>query len=123
MRCESPGAIRRFLRKCNLLPNPVAAIVYERAVLRLVVSVANSWGILRRLSARPGRTVARPVANRRCSSSCLSDVILSWAMPAPAALPITLSTRSNELPRRAGFLKVQCRYCPSACPVRETRLS
>jgi len=123
MRCESPGAVRRFLRKRNLLPNPVAAVVYERAVLRLVVSVANSWGILRRLSARPGRTVERPRANRRCSSSCLSDVILPWVMPAPAALPITLSTRSNDLPHSAGFPKVKRRYCPSACPARETRLS
>src|SRR5689334_14161767 len=95
MRRESPGAVRRFERNCNLLPNADLDVVYERAVLRLVVSVANSWGILRRLCARPGRTVARPVANRRCSSSCLSRVILPWAMPELAALPITVSTRHD----------------------------
>jgi hypothetical protein len=101
MRRESPGAVRRFSHNCNLLPNLDAAVVYERAVLRLVVSVANSWGILCRLSARAGRTVARPVANRRVSSSCLSCVTLFGAMPAPAALPITFSTHSDKSPRLA----------------------
>jgi hypothetical protein len=96
MRHESPGAQRRFLRSCNLLPNLDLAIVYSRAVLRLFVSVANSWGILRRLGACVGRTISRPSSNRRCSSRCLSDVMFFWVMPAPAAQRITLPTRHDE---------------------------
>ena len=82
MRRESPGAVRRFSRNCNLLPNLDAAVVYERAVLRLVVSVANSWGILCRLCARPGSYCRATRANRRDSSSCLSYVMSLGAMPA-----------------------------------------
>jgi hypothetical protein len=85
-----PGDVQfprvRFLRSCNLLPNDRQAVELERVVLRLVVSVANSWGNLRQ---------RRLLANRTCLSRCLDDVMFSWGMPAPAAQSIALSTRGR----------------------------
>jgi hypothetical protein len=88
----------RVLRSCNLLPNVPRPIVSDSSVLRLVVSVANSWGNLRRLVALldrwSGRSWDRLVAaNRTCLSRCLDDAIFHWSAPAPAAQGIVLSTR------------------------------
>jgi hypothetical protein len=76
----------RFFRSCNLLPNGQRAVVLERVVLRLVVSVANSWGNLRQ---------RRPGANRACLSRCLDDVMVYWGAPALAAQSLALSTRGR----------------------------
>ena len=95
MRGENASAVRRRLRSCNLLPNLDGAIASDRAVLRLVVSVANSWGNLRRLGASMGRFACRPLANRTRSSRCLDNAMFSWGTPAPAAQRIALSTRTG----------------------------
>ena len=77
----------RLFCSCNLLPNLDRTVAYEPVVLRLVVSVANSWGNLRRLCAQLGRSanVRQAAANRTCLSRCLDDVICYWGTPAPAA--------------------------------------
>lgn len=91
----------RLFCSCNLLPNLDRAVAYEPVVLRLVVSVANSWGNLRRLCAQISRFAwrtrlprkqgasrmqgAQTAASRTCLSRCLDDVICYWGTPAPAA--------------------------------------
>jgi len=87
------GPARRSLRSCNLLPNLGRTVASDRAVLRLVVSVANSGGCLRRLGASIGRFVGRPSANRRYSSHCLRYVTFSWSTPALAAQRVASSAR------------------------------
>jgi hypothetical protein len=95
----------RVLRSCNLLPNVTQPIAGDSSVLRLVVSVANSWGnslvaLIGRWSGGSqcdwprghfslGRLVA---ANRARWSRCLDDAIFPWSAPAPAAQRIVLST-------------------------------
>lgn len=95
MRGKSASAARRFCCSCNLLPNSGRPVVSERVVLRLVVSVENSWGNLRRLGAQTGRfaraalswwkLLPRTAANRTCLSQRLDNVIVYWGTPAPAA--------------------------------------
>lgn len=110
MRRQRANAVRRFLRSCNLLPNVDRPITYDRSVLRLVVSVANSWGNIRRISATTRRFAWRRSANRFSAlatpnfgmrqsarfEQCLSDVMMSWSTPAPAAQAISSSTRSRR---------------------------
>lgn len=84
MRSESRTAARRVLRSCNLLPNVDRSIVFDRMVLRLVISVATSWGNLQRLCAA-GRRTHGPAVNRSYLSRILSDAICLWGVPAPAA--------------------------------------
>lgn len=109
MRRQRANAVRRSLRSCNLLPNVDRPITYDRSVLKLVVSVANSWGNIRRVDATIRRAWRRSVS---CFSAlttpilgmwqstrfeqCLDDVMMSWSTPAPAAQAISSSTRSQR---------------------------
>ncbi len=118
MRRQKANAARRSLRSCNLLPNVDRPITYDRLVLGLVVSVANSWGNIRRVGATIGRFAWRRSVNRLSAlitpnfgmwlstrfEQCLDDVMMSWSTPAPAAQAISSSIRSqrfsaNALPR------------------------
>jgi hypothetical protein len=97
MRGSSACAIRRSLRSSNLLPNVYPSIVCNPSVLRLVVSVAKSWGKLRRLRAwmsrlDEGLPAPRATALRTSLSQCLDGVMFLWSSPAPAAQVIPLST-------------------------------
>ena len=95
MRRQRANAVRRSLRSCNLLPNVDRAITHDRSVLRLVVSVANFWGNIRRVDATIRRAWRRSV-NRTKFEQCLADVMMSWSTPAPAAQAISSSTRSQR---------------------------
>jgi hypothetical protein len=110
MRRQRANAIRRSLRSCNLLPNVNRPITYDRSVLKLVVSVANSWGNIRRVDATIRRFAWRRSVNRFSAlttpifgmwqstrfEQCLDDVMMSWSTPAPAAQAISSSTRSQR---------------------------
>jgi hypothetical protein len=100
MRRQRANAVRRSLRSCNLLPNVDRPITYDRSVLRLVVSVANSWGNIRRVDATIRRAWRRSVNRVSALSTrfeqCLDDVMMSWSTPAPAAQAIPSSTRSQR---------------------------
>jgi hypothetical protein len=95
MRRQRANAVRRSLRSCNLLPNVDRPITFNRSVLKLVVSVANSWGNIRRVDATIRRAWRRSV-NRTRFEQCLDDVMMSWSTPAPAAQAISSSTRSQR---------------------------
>ena len=110
MRRQRANAARRSLRSCNLLPNVEQPTTYDRSVLRLVVSVANSWGNIRRVGATICRFAWRRSVNRLSAlttpnfgmwqsirfEQCLDDVMMSWSTPAPAAQAISSSTRSHR---------------------------
>ena len=110
MRGQRANAVRRSLRKCNFLPNVDRPITYDRLVLGLVVSVANSWGNIRRVYATISRFGWRQSVNRFSAlttphvgtwqstrfEQCLDDVMMSWSTPAPAAQAISSSTRSQR---------------------------
>lgn len=110
MRRQNANAARRSLRSCNLLPNVDRPSTYDRSVLKLVVSVANSWGNIRRVYATIRRFAWRRSVNRinalptphlgmRQSirfEQCLDDVMMSWSRPAPAAQAISSSIRSQR---------------------------
>lgn len=122
MRRQRANAVRRSLRSCNLLPNDDRPNTYDRSVLRLVVSVANSWGNIRRLYATTCRFAWRQSVNRFSAltppnfgmwqrtrfEQCLDDLMMSWSTPAPAAQAISSSICSQRFsvsPRRVGALR------------------
>jgi hypothetical protein len=111
MRRQTANAVRRSLRSCNLLPNVDRPITSDRSVLKLVVSVANFWGNIRRVDATIRRFAGRRTVNRFSAltmpifgmwqstrfEQCLDDVMMSWSTPAPAAQAISSSTRSQRI--------------------------
>lgn len=109
MRRQRANAARRSLRSCNFLPNVDRPSTYDRSVLKLVVSVANSWGNIRRVYATIRRFAWRRSVNRMIAltphfgmrqsirfEQCLDDVMMSWSRPAPAAQAISSSIRSQR---------------------------
>lgn len=103
MHSETRTALRRFLRSCNLLPNLDRRVAFDRAVLRLGVSVAMTWGSIPRLRAADRRH-GSPAAYRRPNVAASS-----WrgAAAPPASASAASAWRGQRIahslnPRRRG---------------------